>query len=139
VRSGLDGVRALGYVAERDMPAIMAGATVFAYPSLYEGFGFPVVEAMAAGVPVLTASAGSLPEIAGDAAYYVDPLSVTEIRTALERLLTSPEQRRGMIQRGSKQARRYSWRSLRMPCTADGNACAGDSGRARRPRSQGRQ
>jgi alpha-1,3-rhamnosyl/mannosyltransferase len=110
VRSGADGIRSLGYVAERDMPAIMAGATVFAYPSLYEGFGFPVVEAMAAGVPVLTASAGSLPEIAGDAACYVDPLSVTEIRTALERLLTSPEERRGMIQRGSKQARRYSWR-----------------------------
>jgi glycosyltransferase involved in cell wall biosynthesis len=110
VRSGVDAVRALGYVAERDMPAIMAGATVFAYPSLYEGFGFPVVEALAAGVPVLTASAGSLPEIAGDAACYVDPLSVTEIRTALERLLTSPEERRGMIQRGSKQARRYSWR-----------------------------
>jgi glycosyltransferase involved in cell wall biosynthesis len=109
LRGGSGGVRWLGYVAEGDMPAIMAGATLLAYPSLYEGFGFPVVEAMAAGVPVLTAAAGSLPEVAGDAACYVDPLSVTEIRTALERLLTSPEGRHAMIERGSRQARRYTW------------------------------
>ncbi|MGD0579308.1 MAG: glycosyltransferase family 1 protein [Bryobacteraceae bacterium] len=109
VRHGSEGVRWLGYVPEEDMPAIMAGATLFAYPSLYEGFGFPVAEAMAAGVPVLASAAGSLPEVAGDAACYVDPMSMDEIRTALERLLTSPEERRGMIQRGSRQAQRYDW------------------------------
>ena len=106
---GAEGVRCLGYVSEEEMPAITAGATLFAYPSLYEGFGFPVAEAMAAGVPVLTADAGSLPEVAGDAGVYVDPLSVTEIRTAMERLLTSPQERRAMSERGRLQARKFSW------------------------------
>ncbi len=64
---------------------------------------------MAAGVPVLSSAAGSLPEVAGDAACYVDPLSVDDIRTALERLLTSPQERHAMIQRGSRQAQRYTW------------------------------
>ena len=109
VLDGAEGVRCLGYVAEEEMPAIMAGATLFAYPSLYEGFGFPVAEAMAAGVPVLTSAAGSLPEVAGDAACYVDPLSVDDIRTAMERLLTSPAGAAGMIGRGLKQAQRYTW------------------------------
>ncbi|MGO9240071.1 MAG: glycosyltransferase family 4 protein [Bryobacteraceae bacterium] len=109
IRGGSAGVRCLGYVAEDELPAIMAGATLFAYPSLYEGFGFPVAEAMAAGVPVLSSAAGSLPEVAGDAACYVDPLSVDDIRTALERLLTSPQERHAMIQRGSRQAQRYTW------------------------------
>ena len=104
-----EGIRRLGYVAEEDLPAIMAGATVFAYPSLYEGFGFPVAEAMAAGVPVLTSRAGSLPEVAGDAAGYVDPRSVDEIRTTLERLLMSPELRSAMSERGRVQACKFSW------------------------------
>ena len=64
---------------------------------------------MAAGVPVLTSAAGSLPEVAGDAACYVDPLSVDDIRTALERLLTSGQERRAMIERGLQQAQRYTW------------------------------
>ena len=103
------GVRRLGYVAEEDIPAILAGATVFAFPSLYEGFGFPVVEALAAGVPVLTSNVASLPEVGGEAACYVDPLSVDEITTALERLLTSPAERSAMSERGRVQACKFSW------------------------------
>jgi len=105
LEQGEAGARRLGYVAEEDMPAIVAGATVFAYPSLYEGFGFPVVEAMAA----VTSGVSSLPEVGGEAACYVDPLSVDEIRTALERLLTSPAERSAMSERGRVQARKFSW------------------------------
>ncbi len=109
LRGGIPGVVWLGYVPEDRMPSIMAGATMLAFPSLYEGFGFPAVEAMAAGVPVLTSTAGSLPEVVGDAACCVDPLSVAEIRSAMARILTSPEERRGMSLRGLKQSQKYSW------------------------------
>jgi alpha-1,3-rhamnosyl/mannosyltransferase len=103
------GVRYLGYIPERDMPGLVAGATVFAYPSLYEGFGFPVAQAMAAGAPVVTSAVSSLPEVAGDAAVLVDPRSEAELVRALADVLTSPEQRRGMIERGRRNARRFSW------------------------------
>lgn len=109
LRHPTPGVRYLGYVPERDLPGLVAGATVFVYPSLYEGFGFPVAQAMAAGVPVVTSAVSSLPEIAGDAAVLVDPRSEAELRRALEDVLTSPERRRGMIERGRRNAGRFSW------------------------------
>jgi glycosyltransferase involved in cell wall biosynthesis len=105
------GVRYLGYVPEPQMPGLTAGATIFVYPSLYEGFGFPVAQAMAAGVPVITSGVSSLPEIAGGAAALVDPRSVDEIRAALERLLTSPSARAQMAQAGRVQAQRFRWES----------------------------
>src|SRR5207237_505222 len=71
-----DRVRWLGYVPEADLPALYAGALAFVFPSLYEGFGLPVVEAMAWGAPVITSSVSSLPEVAGDAALLVDPYDV---------------------------------------------------------------
>ncbi|MCC6343740.1 MAG: glycosyltransferase family 4 protein [Bryobacterales bacterium] len=118
LESGLAGVRRLGYVAEDALPALTAGALAFAYPSLYEGFGFPVAQAMAAGVPVLTSNISALPEITGDAAELVDPFSIAEIRCSLERLLTSPSKREEMAARGKERARNYRWsrcaaRSLR--------------------------
>lgn len=76
-------VRRLGAVADDDLPALYAGALLFAYPSLYEGFGLPVLEAMACGTPVLTSTAASLPEVAGDAALLVDPRDETALTTAL--------------------------------------------------------
>ncbi len=85
------GVRYLGYVPEAELPGLVAGARVFVYPSLYEGFGFPVAQAMAAGVPVITSNTSCLPEVAGGAALLVDPHSPAEIRSAMERLLTSEE------------------------------------------------
>lgn len=99
----------LGYVPESDLPGLVAGATAFVYPSLYEGFGFPVVQAMAAGVPVVTSNNSSLPEITGGAASLVDPKSAQEIATALRRLLESESCRVGMIARGRERARQFTW------------------------------
>ncbi len=103
------GIRALGYVPEELMPGLTAGATVFAYPSLYEGFGFPVAQAMAAGVPVLTSNVSSLPEVAGGAAALIDPFSTTEIRDGLKRLLLSPSLRERMAAQGRARASELTW------------------------------
>ncbi|HXA65575.1 MAG TPA: glycosyltransferase family 1 protein [Bryobacteraceae bacterium] len=103
------GVRYLGYVAEDELPGLTAGATVFIYPSLYEGFGFPVAQAMAAGVPVITSNTSCLPEIAGDGALLVDPSSPAEIQSALEKLLTSPELRQQLGTAGRARAQQYRW------------------------------
>jgi alpha-1,3-rhamnosyl/mannosyltransferase len=109
VREMSAGVRYLGYVGEADLPAITAGATVLAYPSLYEGFGLPVAQAMAAGTAVLTSNVSSLPEIAGGAALLVDPHSNAEIRDGLECLLTSPALRERLGGAGRVQARQFRW------------------------------
>ena len=103
------GVRYLGYVAEDELPGLMAGATVFVYPSLYEGFGFPVAQAMAAGVPVITSNVSSLPEIAGDGALLVDPRSPAEIQASMEKLLTSPALRQQLRTAGIARAQQYRW------------------------------
>jgi glycosyltransferase involved in cell wall biosynthesis len=99
----------LGYVAEHWMPGLTAGASCLAYPSLYEGFGFPVAQALAAGIPVVTSNTSSLPEVAGPAALYVDPLSVSAIRAALLDVLTSPTTAARLGAEARKQAARYTW------------------------------
>ncbi len=103
------GVRYLGYVREEELPGLTAGATAFVYPSLYEGFGIPVAQAMAAGVPVITSNTSCLPEIAGDGALLVDPRSPAEIRAALEKLLTSQALRRKLGESGRERAQHYHW------------------------------
>ena len=104
------GVRYLGYVPEAELPALNAGAAVFVYPSLYEGFGLPLAQAMAAGVPAVTSNVSSLPEVAAGAALLVDPRSPAEIRAALERLLLSPALRADLGARGRARARAaYRW------------------------------
>jgi alpha-1,3-rhamnosyl/mannosyltransferase len=103
------GVRYLGYVPEPDLPGITAGATVFVYPSLYEGFGFPVAQAMAAGVPVITSNLSSLPEVTGGAARLIDPHSPAELRAALDCLLTSPATCAQLAASGRMQAQRFRW------------------------------
>lgn len=102
-------VRYLGYVPERDIAPLTAAATVFAYPSLYEGFGFPVAQALAAGVPVITSNVSALPEIAGDAALLVDPRSLSELRDSLTRLLLDPELRARLAGRGRERAQLFRW------------------------------
>jgi alpha-1,3-rhamnosyl/mannosyltransferase len=102
-------VRYLGYIPEPDIAPLTAAAAVFAYPSLYEGFGFPVAQAMAAGTPVITSNVSSLPEIAGDAALLVDPRSLAELRDALSRLLLSPTLRAALAAKGRARARAFSW------------------------------
>ena len=116
LRSPTTGVRYLGYVPESDLPGITAGALVFVYPSLYEGFGFPVAQAMAAGVPVITSNLSSLPEITAGAATLVDPRSPTDISSALQRLLTSPSSRDELAKLGRVRAECFRW-----------DVCAGES------------
>jgi alpha-1,3-rhamnosyl/mannosyltransferase len=103
------GVRYLGYVKEEELPGLTASAAVFVYPSLYEGFGIPVAQAMAAGVPVITSNTSCLPEIAGDGALLVDPRSPSEIGAALEKLLTSDALRKKLGERGRERAQQYRW------------------------------
>src|SRR6185437_15832354 len=98
-----------GYVADDDLPALYAGADVFALPALYEGFGLPVLEAMAAGTPVLTSNVGATAEVAGDAALLVDPLSVAAIRDGLRALLTDAGLRDDLRARGRRRAAQFSW------------------------------
>jgi glycosyltransferase involved in cell wall biosynthesis len=110
--------RYLGYIPEEDLAPLTAAAAVFVYPSLYEGFGFPVAQAMAAGVPVVTSNISSLPEVAGDAALLVDPRSTAELRDAIARLLLSADLRRELAARGRARAQELTWercaaRSLR--------------------------
>jgi glycosyltransferase involved in cell wall biosynthesis len=109
LRNPAIGVRYLGYVAEGDLPGLFAGATAFVYPSLYEGFGFPVAQAMAAGTPVITSCVSALPEIAGGAALLVDPLSEASLRDAMEEMLTSPSRRDRSIELGRANAKRFTW------------------------------
>ena len=99
----------LGYVPEQDLPALTAGATLFAYPSLYEGFGFPVAQAMAAGAPVVTSNNSCLPEIVSDAAILIDPKSASEIAAALTRLLESETLRTELRARGRRRAELFGW------------------------------
>jgi alpha-1,3-rhamnosyl/mannosyltransferase len=109
VQSPPAGVRYLGYLPEGDLPFVTAGATVCVYPSLYEGFGLPVPQAMASGVAVLTSNVSSLPEVAGDAAILVDPRSQAEIAAGIERLLTSPSLREDLIATGRQRVQRFRW------------------------------
>lgn len=103
------GVRYLDYVPELDLPALTAGAAAFAYPSLYEGFGFPVAQAMAAGVPVLTSNVSSLPEIVGECGVLVDPQSVGEIGAGLKKLILSEPLRAQLGEQGRERAQRFRW------------------------------
>ena len=98
-----------GYVAEKDVAPLISGAEVFLFPSMYEGFGMPVIEAMACGVPVLTSNVSSLPEVAGDAAVLVDPFSVEDIKNKLKLLLIDEALRKRLNKAGLKRAKRFSW------------------------------
>jgi glycosyltransferase involved in cell wall biosynthesis len=97
-------------VADRDLPTLYSGATVFVFPSYYEGFGLPPLEAMACGAPVLCAYAASLPEVVGEAALTVDPYSMIELAEGLSRLLGNSLLRRDLRARGLQRARTFSWR-----------------------------
>jgi glycosyltransferase involved in cell wall biosynthesis len=98
-----------GYLAQDDLPALLSGAIAFLMPSLYEGFGLPVLEAMACDTPVICSDVSSLPEVAGDAALLVDPLDTSAMVDAVDRLLTRPELRSELVQRGRAQVARFSW------------------------------
>jgi len=109
-RLGLkDRVRFTGYVPDADLPALMSGALTFVFPSLYEGFGFPVLEAMACGTPVICSNVSSLPEVAGDATLQVDPLDTEGWVAAMHRMLADEGLRATLVERGLKRVRKFSW------------------------------
>ncbi len=98
-----------GWVPDADLPALYQGAAVYVLPSRYEGFGIPVLEAMASGTPVITTTAASLPEVAGDAALLVDPDDRAALATALRRVLNDPALRADLIGRGKARAPLFTW------------------------------
>ncbi|MBF8283442.1 MAG: Glycosyl transferase, group 1 [Anaerolineales bacterium] len=98
-----------GFVADADLPALYSAARVLAYPSIYEGFGLPMLEAMACGTPVVTSTASCMPEVAGDAALLVPPTDVDALAAALDRALTDEALRADLIARGRARARQFSW------------------------------
>ncbi len=98
-----------GFVDESDKAALLSGATAVLYPSLYEGFGFPVLEAQACGTAVLTATTSSLPEVAGDAALLVDPLDTAAITQGMQRLVQDEAYRQELVQRGFANVKKFKW------------------------------
>jgi glycosyltransferase involved in cell wall biosynthesis len=113
VDSGIEGkVIFTGYIPEADKPGLLRGAKCFVFPSLYEGFGLPPLEAMAYGAPVIASKAAALPEVCGDAAVYVDPGSVEDIARALERVCGDADLRSDSRRRGIERSERFRWGAL---------------------------
>ena len=104
-----DSVRLLDYVPDEDLPGLYSGARAFVFPSLYEGFGFPVLEAMACGAPVVCANTSSLPEVASEAALLVDPEDTAALAGAIGRLLEDAPLRERLTAMGLEQVRKFSW------------------------------
>lgn len=104
-----DAIKFAGFVSEEHLVALYNAAELLAYPSLYEGFGLPVVEAMACGTPVITSPVGSIPEVAGDAALLINPQDTGALTAAMQRLLESHELRQELITRGYERLKHFSW------------------------------
>ena len=100
-----------GYVSDNDLPKLYRQATAFVYPSLFEGFGLPPVEAMACGTPVITSDVSSLPEVTGRAALLIDPKNQTSIESALLQIMRDQELRAEMRERGIEQAKKFTWQA----------------------------
>lgn len=98
-----------GFVDDDDLPALYSAAEALAYPSIYEGFGLPLLEAMACGTPVVTSVTSSLPELAGDAALLVEPTDIDALATAMRRLLQDADLRRRLVAAGFEQIRKFTW------------------------------
>ncbi len=108
-RAARDAIVTTGYVPDADLPLLYNAADLFCYPSLYEGFGLPVLEAMACGTPVITSNVSSLPEVAGDGARLVDPFDVDALANALGETLTDEHARLAWREKGLLRARQFSW------------------------------
>lgn len=104
-----DNVKFLGYLNTQELSLAYNRAKIFAYPSLYEGFGLPPLEAMACGCPVVVSNAASLPEVCGDAAYYVNPYDVESIAEGIYKVATDEELGKNLIQKGLQRAKIFSW------------------------------
>ncbi|HTP09930.1 MAG TPA: glycosyltransferase family 1 protein, partial [Anaerolineae bacterium] len=109
-RSGLEGrVHFPGFVHDADLPTLYSAADLFAYVSLYEGFGLPLLEAMACGTPVIGSNISSLPEVIGDVGLQVDPYNMNDIARALIQMIGTPELRERSIGLGLKRAKLFTW------------------------------
>ena len=110
---GLDflpkGTYLLGEVPDTDMPALYSGAIAFVYPSVYEGFGLPPLEAMACGTPIIASNTTSLPEVVGEAGLLIDPLNISEIASAIEQVIKDAELRTKLREKGLQHAKLFSW------------------------------
>jgi glycosyltransferase involved in cell wall biosynthesis len=104
------GIVITGFVDDNDLPVLYSAATIFVYPSLYEGFGLPVVEAMACGTPVITSNTSSLPELTGNAALLVDPKNILQITKSMEKLAKDKALCQKLIKKGLMQAKKFSWK-----------------------------
>jgi glycosyltransferase involved in cell wall biosynthesis len=100
-----------GWIAEEDKPLLYAAATVFVYPSRYEGFGLPVLEAMACGTPVVTSNTSSLPEVVGDAALLIDPYDEAALAQAMLTISGDEQLRARLREAGLERARQFTWRA----------------------------
>lgn len=107
--SGVEGVILPGYIADEDVAALYSGALALVFPSLYEGFGFPVIEAMRCNTPVLCSNTSSLPELGGEAAVLVNPLDTDEIAQGIGQLIGNSELRRQLVEKGRIQAQQFNW------------------------------
>lgn len=130
-----DRLRLLGHVAEEALPAIYQGASLFLFPTLYEGFGLPVVEAMASGVAVITSNTSALKEIAEGYAHLVDPLDVEGMARAIARSMSDPEHRASLAKLGAKRAEDFRWeraakRTLEVYLAAIGGSAGREPARA---------
>ena len=105
-----DDVILTGYVADEDLPALYRAARAFVYPSLFEGFGLPPLEAMASGTPVVTSDVSSLPEITGDAALLIDPNDERALANALIEIMNNDRLRAELREKGIAQAKKFTWR-----------------------------
>ena len=105
----------LGYIPRGDQPAILAGAQLLLYPSLYEGFGLPILEAMAVGCPVVTSNISSMPEVAGRSAILVDPFEVDNISSGISTMMSEREK---YIKLGKEQAKKFSWGKMALETDA---------------------
>jgi glycosyltransferase involved in cell wall biosynthesis len=128
-----DRVRQIGYVEEQDMPVLYTLADAYVYPSLYEGFGLPVLEAMRCGCPVVASNASSVPEVAGDAAILVDPYDVDAMTAAIHTVLTDRQVRERLVASGLRRADLFSWRCcaetmLNVIRTRHGRSCSASGG-----------
>jgi glycosyltransferase involved in cell wall biosynthesis len=126
-------VRWTGWIDDAAVGAQLAGADGLVFPSYYEGFGLPVLEAMEAGVAVAASRAASIPEVAGEAALFFDPFDLHDMATAIARLATDPALRAALVKRGHQQASRFSWqRSARMTLEVYSSVLSASHGRGAR-------
>ena len=115
-----------GYVDEETLACLYTGASAFVFPSLYEGFGLPILEAMACGCPVICSNAASMPEVAGKAAFLIDPTDAEALAYALDSVLTDSTLRQSMIQQGIERAKQFSWKETAVKTLEIFQQVAGD-------------